>query len=90
MEIVVRIINQKVNKCIHVFWGQKSQKMKDQVPEDNVLMAAHPSPLSAYRGFFGCNHFVKINILLDKMKKEQINWNTDTSIPPTYVKKISQ
>ena len=87
MNIVVEIINRRTNKCIHVFWGKKSEKMKSEVPEANALCAAHPSPLSAYRGFFGCNHFIQINITLDKLERDQINWNTDTSRPPTFVEK---
>jgi uracil-DNA glycosylase len=87
MKIVVGIINRRVDKCIHVFWGKKCEKMKDEVPEGNALCAAHPSPLSAYRGFFGCNHFIQINIILDKIGKKQINWNVDLFQPPTFVKK---
>jgi uracil-DNA glycosylase len=87
MKIVVTIINRRVNKCIHVFWGEKSKTMKGEVPEANTLTASHPSPLSAYRGFFGCDHFIKINISLDILGKKQINWNEDSSIPPTFVKK---
>jgi uracil-DNA glycosylase len=89
-KIVVDIINVNTEKCIHVFWGQKSQKMKDEVPEGNVLIAAHPSPMSAYRGFFGCNHFIKINIMLDRMGRKQINWNTNSSLKPTYQEKLKK
>lgn len=40
----------------------------------HVLQTAHPSPLSVYRGFFGCRHFSKTNELLQKSGKEPINW----------------
>lgn len=39
-----------------------------------MLQTAHPSPLSVYRGFFGCRHFSKTNELLQKSGKEPINW----------------
>jgi uracil-DNA glycosylase len=40
-----------------------------------VLEAAHPSGLSAYKGFFGCNHFADINRLLSERGQSEINWN---------------
>lgn len=40
----------------------------------HVLQTAHPSPLSVYRGFFGCRHFSKANELLQKSGKKPINW----------------
>jgi uracil-DNA glycosylase len=40
-----------------------------------VLKAAHPSPFSAYNGFFGCKHFSKTNNILSKHGLERINWN---------------
>ena len=39
--------------------------------------AAHPSPFSAYRGFFGCNHFSKTNEILKKEGKQEINWSIE-------------
>lgn len=42
-----------------------------------VLKAAHPSPFSAYRGFFGCNHFSKTNEILKKEGKQEINWSIE-------------
>ena len=42
-----------------------------------ILKAAHPSPLSAYNGFFGCNHFVRCNNYLKAVKKTPIDWNTN-------------
>lgn len=41
----------------------------------HVLRGVHPSPLSAHRGFFGCNHFKLCNELLKKEGKMEINWN---------------
>ena len=50
---------------------QKEKKSKQHI----VLTAAHPSPLSAYNGFFGCHHFSKTNQLLINMGKEPIDWS---------------
>ena len=61
--------------CIFVFWGRKAQKIKKMVGERaTVLESSHPSPLSAYRGFFGCGHFKEINRLLVENGKSPINW----------------
>ena len=62
-----------------MLWGQYAIKKQNLInkKKHNILVAAHPSPLSAYRGFFGCKHFSKSNkILLDKNKKI-INWCLD-------------
>lgn len=85
--IVIDIINRQVENCIHVLWGNSSKKLASSIASSEILEAAHPSPLSAYRGFFGCNHFRQINITLDRQGKEQINWNEDDDLPPTIVQK---
>lgn len=63
---------------IFVLWGkhaqQKCQLLLRHQHSHTVLTASHPSPLSAYRGFFGCSHFSKINIVLKKQNKPEINW----------------
>ncbi len=60
-----------------MLWGSKAKakcKMVDRV-NNLVLEAAHPSPLSAYNGFFGCRHFSKANEYLVAMGKAPIDWN---------------
>ena len=83
--IIINIINEKVENCIHILWGKNSEKLNDHITSREIYIAPHPSPLSAYRGFFGCNHFKKINITLKRQEKDQINWNEDPEIPPTYL-----
>jgi uracil-DNA glycosylase len=70
----------KVNpKCIFVLWGRQAQEHKQTLGDKvKIFEAAHPSPLSAMRGFFGCNHFNEINTHLKNIKKEQINWRIST------------
>ena len=53
--------------------GLKEKFIKDN--EHLILKAVHPSPLSAYNGFFGCKHFTKANIFIRKNKKTEIDWD---------------
>lgn len=61
---------------IFLLWGKHAQSKKSLIDTSKhyVLEAAHPSPFSAYSGFFGCKHFSKTNELLIKQGKEPINW----------------
>lgn len=62
-------------KCIYVLWGKDAQSIKKYLDEKSTFLEeVHPSPLSAYRGFLGCGHFLKINKKLKKLGKPQINW----------------
>lgn len=85
--IVIDILNEQIENCIHVLWGKSSEKLVSSIKSREILISSHPSPLSAYRGFFGCNHFRQINIILDRRGDEQINWNEDKNLAPTYVSK---
>jgi uracil-DNA glycosylase len=61
---------------IFLLWGNHAKSKISLINTDkhHVLTAAHPSPFSAYNGFFGCKHFSKANELLIKQGKEPINW----------------
>ena len=76
---VKKVINAilEVNEgCIFVLWGRKAQKIEKMLGgRATILEAAHPSGLSAHRGFFGCDHFNQINKLLADQGKIPINWN---------------
>lgn len=63
--------------CIFVAWGRNAQKVASKFVGEKatILTAAHPSGLSANRGFFKCDHFNQINELLVKQKSEPIDWN---------------
>lgn len=66
-----------VNKnLIWVLWGKDSQKFEELIDKsfNNIYMSAHPSGLSATRGFFGCEHFRKINEKLISLNRPQIVW----------------
>ncbi len=69
---------QKKKNMIFLLWGKHAQQKKAFIQEDNfILEAAHPSPLSANNGFFGCNHFSKTNNLLTSLGSDPIDWQLE-------------
>ncbi len=76
---VIRVLNQQNRPIVFMLWGgpaKKKMKLLDN-PAHLVLTAAHPSPLSAYRGFFGCEHFSKCNEFLISHGTSPIDWQID-------------
>lgn len=73
--IIIDIVNENIPNCIHLLWGKKCEGLEDSISSREVYKAPHPSPLSAYQGFFGCNHFIKVNITLQRQNKTPIDWN---------------
>lgn len=73
---VIRVISQNVSGVVYLLWGNFARKKCQFVdPEHNlILTAAHPSPLSAYRGFMGCGHFRQANDYLRATGRGEINW----------------
>ncbi|MEL7478393.1 MAG: uracil-DNA glycosylase [Pseudomonadota bacterium] len=73
---VIDEINQHSEGVVFLLWGAHAQKKGKNIDKTrhHVLHAPHPSPLSAHRGFFGCQHFSKTNTLLTSMGKSPINW----------------
>jgi uracil-DNA glycosylase len=74
---VIEILNTQYEHLIFVFWGKPAQKKAKMIDHNKhrVLTSAHPSPLSAYRGFKGCGHFSSINQQLLDWKKNTIDWS---------------
>ena len=76
-----KIISQlsKRGNMIFVLWGNTAQKKYYLIDkkENKILTAPHPSPLSAYKGFFGCKHFSAINKILIENGSSEINWKLD-------------
>jgi uracil-DNA glycosylase len=62
---------------VFMLWGNDAQQKMSLIdPQKHcLLVAAHPSPFSAARGFFGCRHFSKANNYLINNNKEPINWH---------------
>lgn len=75
-DCIIEKLNERKEPIIFVLWGNfaKSKKSKITNPQHFILEAAHPSPLSAYNGFFGCHHFSKINEILKNNNCEPIKW----------------
>ncbi|MBO7338387.1 MAG: uracil-DNA glycosylase [Paludibacteraceae bacterium] len=73
---VIKEVNKRCEGVVFLLWGSYAQKKEMFIDKAKhcVLKSAHPSPLSAYRGFFGCNHFVMANEYLRKNGKEEIIW----------------
>ncbi len=73
---VISEINKKETPVVFLLWGANARKKAEIItnPKHLKLSCAHPSPLSAYNGFFGCRHFSKCNDFLIKNGLEPINW----------------
>jgi uracil-DNA glycosylase len=73
---VIELLNQNSRHIVFLLWGSYAQKKGRLIDREKhyVLEGPHPSPLSAYRGFFGCLHFSKTNHYLAAQGKAQINW----------------
>ena len=73
---VVELVNDKDEPVVFLLWGANAMKKARMVDRDKhlVLTSAHPSPLSASRGFFGCNHFKAANEFLMEHYGEAIDW----------------
>ena len=76
---VIKILSEKKEGLVFILWGAFAQAKEKliNISKHHILKAAHPSPFSAYNGFFGCKHFSKTNELLQKMGKEIINWDVE-------------
>ena len=75
-DAVVQALNTHTQGIVYLLWGAYAQRKGSVIdPSRNcILKTVHPSPLSAYRGFFGCRHFSKANEYLVAQGKEPINW----------------
>ncbi|MEI6895513.1 MAG: uracil-DNA glycosylase [Colwellia sp.] len=75
-EQIINAINEKNTGCVFMLWGAHAQKKGKQIHPDKhlILVGPHPSPLSAYRGFFGCQHFSQANTWLAKKSMAPIDW----------------
>ena len=76
---IIRQVNKKEDPVVFLLWGRNARNKKSLVtnPKHLVLECAHPSPLSAYHGFFGCRHFSKTNEYLIKNHLKPIDWQID-------------
>ena len=76
---VIELLNERQDPVIFLLWGNNAKALAENIDTSHhyVLTAAHPSPLSASYGFFGCKHFSKTNEILKSLGKEPIDWQID-------------
>ena len=75
-DAVIQAVNNQDRPIVYMLWGKQAQSKIPMLtnPKHLILKAPHPSPLSAYRGFFGCKHFSQANKFLQDNGVEPINW----------------
>jgi len=73
---VIELLNGREQPIVFMLWGANARAKKALItnPRHLVLEAPHPSPLSAYNGFFGCRHFSKCNAFLEKNGMKPVEW----------------
>lgn len=74
---VISELNKKETPVVFLLWGANAERKARIItnPIHKKLITVHPSPLSAYRGFFGCRHFSKTNEILEQNRLSKIEWN---------------
>ncbi len=78
-DAVIQIVDKQDQPVVFMLWGKPAQSKKKLLHNPNhlILEAPHPSPLSAYRGFFGCRHFSQANTFLREHGREPIDWQIE-------------
>ena len=81
-DAAIRILDEEDRPIVFLLWGRPAQMKASMLhnPKHLILEAPHPSPLSAYRGFFGCKHFSKANEFLKANGEEPIDWQIENVI----------
>ena len=76
---VIQLLNERQQPIVFLLWGGNARSKANLItnPQHLVLQCAHPSPLSAYNGFFRCRHFSKTNEFLTQHGMQPINWKLD-------------
>ena len=76
---VIQILSSNKNNLVFILWGAYANKKSELIDSSKhlILSAPHPSPFSAYKGFFGSRHFSKTNNYLESTNQEAIDWSID-------------
>ena len=74
---IISLLNERTEPVVFLLWGANARSKKALITgkQHLVLESVHPSPLSAYHGFFGCGHFLKCNQFLNEHHIEKIDWS---------------
>ena len=77
--LLLNAVNMQDRPIVYMLWGSPAQRKASMLnnPKHLILKAPHPSPLSAYRGFFGCRHFSQCNEFLKANGVEPIDWQIE-------------
>lgn len=78
-DAIIQAVNAQDRPIVYLLWGKPAQSKIPMLtnPKHLILKAPHPSPLSAYRGFFGCRHFSQTNEFLQKNGIDPIDWQIE-------------
>lgn len=78
-DAIIQAVNAKEEPVVYMLWGSPAQSKIPMLSNPNhlILKSVHPSPLSAYRGFFGCKHFSKCNEFLVSKGLDPIDWQIE-------------
>ena len=76
---VIKKLNEREKPIIFILWGNNAKAKEKFIDTSKhyILKGAHPSPLSANRGFFGCKHFSEVNRILKELKEKEIDWQIE-------------
>lgn len=76
-DAIIKYLGEQDKPIVFILWGKNAQDKEKFITNENhlILKAAHPSPLSAYNGFFGCKHFSKTNTFLKEHNLNEIDWS---------------
>lgn len=79
-DAAIRVLAEQDRPMVFVLWGKPAQRKKEMIhnPKHLILESPHPSPLSAYRGFFGSRPFSRINAYLEQNGLEPIDWQIES------------
>lgn len=78
-DAVIQAVNNEDRPIVYMLWGRPARMKKEMLnnPKHLILEAAHPSPLSAHKGFFGTRHFSQANRFLSENGMEEIDWQIE-------------
>lgn len=81
-DAVIQAVNDRLDNVVFMLWGASARKKATMLDGERhgILQAPHPSPLSAHRGFFGCQHFSKANVYLRAHGRSPIDWQLPLSL----------
>ena len=76
---IIELLNEREEPVIFMLWGNNAKEKMSLItnPQHVIMTAAHPSPLSASRGFFGCGHFKLANKILEREGRGAIDWQIE-------------